>query len=140
LQNPGVFGIEAPRAWLISTVASSAEFVSQIERWTDVMKKDFVWNLGDEVIKAARQRLVRDPLAREKFLAVLESTQNHDLIASGSRFLGATTSDRRALFDWWRRQLDQLAKIETIQPQGYESWNNQIRPLEFSIKDACLTH
>jgi hypothetical protein len=88
-----------------------------------------------------RGRLTADPDARRELLTLLKSAKDGDIVASSFRLLGLIEEDMLALRDLGSKKIEELraASKEQIQPVGFDMMTGQVRSVEFSILEACLT-
>jgi hypothetical protein len=139
--NHQQFNESPPSAWLTTLFASAAEFARYVASLPASFQNAAAWRFPRESVFAVRTRLARDTEARQELLALLTASEDGDIIASTCRLLGITAQDTLTLCNWGAKEIESLRirSVGQLQPVGYDMMTGQVRSLEFSIMDACLT-
>jgi hypothetical protein len=128
-------------ARLMALFGTPAEVARYITTLPQLFQRDNFGRYPREAIRAVRGRLTTDVETRRELLVLLQTTEDGDVLASTFRLLGMTEEDILTLREAGSKKIEALrasAKGQ-MQPMGFDMMTGQVRPIEFSILEACLT-
>ena len=131
---------QAAVAWLTNVSATPEQFCSYLCSLPQTLQRSGFWDFPSEILRAAKNRLRTDPVACECLFQALKASNDNDIVASVAQLLGKTTNDRRRLTAWADEKLATVSAVGQIPTSGYDITNGRHRPIQFCLKDACLTN